>query len=179
MAPFSGSGAKKRPREVDSEERSFDPGVVKKMRRENVSIQGDQPNDSPSPTNTSSVELQNGGKVDAGREDEAAPAIGPDDYKGALSGSGESDHEVESQSEGEGVSPSSLASKGKLKPSVAPRMYVLLCIVCVSYSLVTQLDLRIQVILEPPQYRRICPPHTNGRIALPELLLLKLKLQGR
>ncbi|KAI0003418.1 hypothetical protein BJV74DRAFT_813765 [Russula compacta] len=129
MAPFSGSGAKKRPREVDSKERRLDSGVLKKMRRENVSVQRDRPNDSPSPTSASSVELQNGGKADAGREDEAAPTIGPDDYKGALSGSGESDREVESQSEGEGVSPSlrpscpsSLASKDKLKPPVAPRI---------------------------------------------------------
>lgn len=57
-------------------------------------------------------------------EDEATQAIGPDDYPGALSGSGESDQEAESLCEGKGINPS---NKVEVKTSVVPRKYALLC----------------------------------------------------
>jgi hypothetical protein len=83
--------------------------------------------------------------------DNSAPAIGPDDYPGALSGPGESDRE-EILSEGKGVStsvklsrPSSPADNVEMKLSVAPRKYVLLLIYVTDNS-ISQADLRIQTL---------------------------------
>ena len=83
--------------------------------------------------------------------DNAAPAIGPDDYPGALSGSAESDRE-EILSQGKGVStsvkpsrPSSPADKDEMKPSVAPRKCAFLLIYVTDNS-ITQADLRIQAL---------------------------------
>jgi hypothetical protein len=138
------NGAKKRSREVDSEDTNLESGVAKKMRREKVSIQGSQPCDSPPLTRSPSAELQNGGKVCAessplvcSEEGKTAPIIGSDDYTGALSGSGDSDQEVEGQSERREVSPSarlsctsSPANNAEVKSSLAPRKYAFLCRPC-------------------------------------------------
>ena len=138
------NGAKKRFREVDSEDANPESGVAKKMRREKVSIQGSQPCDSPPLTRSPSAEPRNGGKVRAespplvcSEEGKAAPIIGSDDYTGALSGSGDSDQEVEGRSEGMEVSPSarlsctsSPANNAEVKSSLAPRKYAFLCRPC-------------------------------------------------
>jgi hypothetical protein len=86
-------------------------------------------------------------------DDNAASAIGPNDYPGALSGSGESDREdILSESEGKGVGtsvkpsrPSSPADKVEMKLSVAPRKYALLLIYVTDDS-ITQADLRFQAL---------------------------------
>lgn len=149
------NGAKKRLREAALEDANLDSGVSKKMRREKVSVQGTQPCGSPPLTRSPSAELQNEGKVRAelsppmsSGEDNAAPVVGSDDYTGALSGSGDSDQGVESQSEGRGVSPSaglrcpsSPANNAEVKSSLAPRKYAPLCVVHMTGSSVTQADL--------------------------------------
>lgn len=187
-APVSENGAKKRQREVDPESTNLDSGVVKKMRREKVSIEGSQPCDSPLHIRSPSAELRNEGKAqveppplmgpEEPEEDEAAPVIGPDDYTGALSGSGDSDQEAESQSEGREVSaparlshPFSPANIAEVKPSLAPRKYALLCVVHVTDSLVVKSDLQAHVLLE--LYMGNCPHLANSTILRLELLLLK------
>ena len=149
------NGAKKRLREAALEDANLDSGVSKKMRREKVSVQGTQPCGSPPLTRSPSAELQNEGKVRAelsppmsSGEDNAAPVVGSDDYTGALSGSGDSDQGVESQSEGRGVSPfaglrcpSSSANNAEVKSSLALRKYAPLCVVHMTGSSVTQADL--------------------------------------
>lgn len=135
--PFGENGTKKRRREVEAEDANLHPGVVKKMRQETVSAQG---SDSPSHARSPSAELRNGEKVGAEsschEEEEATPVIGPDDYMGALPGSGESDQEVGSQSKDRGAStsarvprPSTLANNAEVKPSLALTRYALLCLV--------------------------------------------------
>jgi len=137
-APVNESGTKKRRREVGPEDRSLDSAIVKRIRREKASAQGSPPCDPPPHTRTPSKGLWTRGEdrtefppplgtVD----DDAAPAIGSDDYTGALSGSGESDREG-CLSEGKGAStsarlsrPSSSADKVEMKLSVAPRKYAL------------------------------------------------------
>ncbi|KAF8497250.1 hypothetical protein F5888DRAFT_1831648 [Russula emetica] len=137
-APVGENGAKKRRREVEAEDTNLYPGVVKKMRQEMVSAQGSQPCDSPPHTRFPSAELRNGEKFCAEsschEEEEAAPVIGPDDYTGALFGSGESDQEVGSQSKDRGVGasarvsrPSTPANNAEVKPlasrrSASPRL---------------------------------------------------------
>lgn len=79
-------------------------------------------------------------------DDDAAPAIGSDDYTGALSGSGESDPEGKGASTSARLSrPSSPADKVEMKLSVAPRKYALLLIYVADNS-ITQTDLRTQVL---------------------------------
>lgn len=183
------NGAKRRFREVDSEDLNPESGVSKKTRPEKVFVQRTQPRDSPPPTRSPSAELQNGGKVRAecsppicSGEDKAAPVVGSDDYTGALSGSGDSDQGVESQFEGRRVSPSaglpclsSPANNADVKSSLPPRKYALLCVVHVTGSSAIQLDLRAHVSLEPPQHERIHLPFTNSTISLPELMFLKFR----
>ena len=101
---------KKRRREVDLEDTNLDSGVAKKMGRETMSIQGSRPCDSPKTstlTSSPSAELQNAGKAREdssplvrSEEDKATAAVGPGDHTGALSGSGDCDQEVETQSGG-------------------------------------------------------------------------------
>ena len=129
-APFGENGAKKRLREVEAEDTNLHPRVVKKMRRETVSAQGSV---SPSHTRSPSAGFRNG-ESSRHEEEEAAPVIGPDDYMGALPGSGESDQEVGSQSKDRGVSTSARVSRlstpadnAEVKPS---RRYALLRVVC-------------------------------------------------
>jgi hypothetical protein len=140
-APVGENGAKKRRREVEAEDANIQSGVVKKMRLETVSAQGSQPCDSPPHTRSPSAELRDREKVGAESschgEEEAAPVIGPDDYMGALSGSGESDQEAGRQSKDRGVSasarvsrPSTPANNAEVKTSMASRRYALLCVVC-------------------------------------------------
>jgi hypothetical protein len=139
--PVNKSGAKKRPREVVPEDDPLDAGVAKKTRREKVSVQGSQPCD-PSPHTRIPLEEHRNVEEDSAElpplpcsvEDAVLPVIGSDDYTGALSGSGESDQEIQSLSEGKRVStparlacPSSPANKVEVQPSVAPRRYALLC----------------------------------------------------
>lgn len=126
----------KRRREVGLEDRSLDSVIAKKIRLEEASARG-----SPPHTMTPPEGLQTRGEDRAESrplsgtvDDNAAPAIGPNDYPGALSGSGESDRE-EILSEGKGVStsvkpsrPSSPADKVEMKISVTPRKYALLLI---------------------------------------------------
>jgi hypothetical protein len=173
---------------VDSEDTNPDSGVAKKMRREKVSVERSQPCDSPH-IRSPSAELRNEGKAQVEppplmcpedpEEDEAALVIGPDDYTGALSGSGDSDQEAENQSEGREVSaparlsrPFSPANIAEVKPSLAPRKYALLRVVHVTDSLVVQLDLQAHVLLE--QYMGSCLHLANSTIS-PELLLLKFQ----
>jgi hypothetical protein len=99
-----------------------------------------------------------------------------------LSGSGDSDQEVESQSEGREVSASARlsppfgpADNAEVKLSLAPRKYALLPVVHVTDSSVTQSDLRAHVLSEPPHHMGSCPPLTNSTISPLELLLLKLR----
>lgn len=137
-APVGENGTKKRRREADAEDTDLYPGVVKKMRQETMSAQGSQPY-SPPHTRTSYAELRNGEKVGADylfHEEEETPVIGPDDYMGALSGSGESDREEGSSSKDRGVSALARVSRSstpaidaEVKPSLALRRYALLCVV--------------------------------------------------
>ena len=99
-------GDKKRRREVDLEDTNLDSGVAKKMGRETASVHGSQPCDYSTLTSSPSAELQNTGKA---REDFSplicpdegkAAAVGPEDHTSALSGSGDGDQEVETQSGG-------------------------------------------------------------------------------
>ena len=133
-APAGQNGAKKRRREVEAEDTKISPDVVKKMRQETVSAQRSQSCDSPSRTRSPLAELRNGEKVGpeslCHEDEEAAPVIGPDDYTGALSGSGESDQEVGSQPKDRGVSASARASRpstptnnAEMKLSLASRRY--------------------------------------------------------
>jgi hypothetical protein len=174
---------------VDSEDTNLDSGVAKKMRREKVSVEGSQPCHSPLHIRSpSAAELRNEGKARVEppplmcpgelEKDEAAPVIGPDDYTGALSGSGDSDQEAESQSEGREVSasarlsrPFSPANIAEVKPSLAPRKYAFLCVVHVTDSLVVQSDLEAHVLL----LEQYCPHLANSTISPPELLLLKFQ----
>jgi len=170
------SGARKRLRELDPENNDIDPGVAKRRRREKVPVQRSRLSDSP--LHTSSLPLNQEARAESSllsrpAEDKATPAIGPNDYTGALSGSGESDREGERESEGSGVHAparsSSSPDKGEMKLSVVLRKYALLCIVYVTNSSVIRSDLQPQLLSELP---RSCPPHT---IALPEPLLPKLQ----
>ena len=186
-APVSEDGAKKRSREVDSEDVNLDSGVAKRMRPEKVFVQGTQPCDSPPLTRCPSAELQNGGKVRAeysppicSGEDKATPVVGSDDYTGALFGSGDSDQGVEGQFEGRGISPSaglscpsSPANNADVKSSLSPRKYALLCVIHVASSLAIQLDLLAHVLLEPPQHERNYRSFSNNTIFLPDLMLPK------
>jgi hypothetical protein len=184
-APVNESGAKKRPREVDPEDSSLGAGVAKKTRREKVSVQGSQPCD-PSPHTRTPLEGLRNVEEDSAElpplpcsvEGEVSPAIGSDDYTGALSGSGESDQEVQSLSEGKRVStparlscPSSPANKVEVKPSVAPRKYALFCNYVTNTSM-TPSDLRSQA---PLQLLRNQSLPTNSRIVIPKPLLRKLR----
>jgi len=137
-APFGENGTKKRRREVEADDTSLHPGVVKKMRQETVSAQGSV---SPSHTRSPSAGLRNGEKVGAEsschEEEEAEPVIGPDDYTGALPSSGESDQEVGGQSKNRRVStstrvsrPSTPTNNAEVKPSLVSRRYALLCVGC-------------------------------------------------
>jgi hypothetical protein len=178
-APLNESGPKKRPREVDPED---DAGVAKKTRREKVSVQGSQPCD-PSPHTRIPLEEHRNVEKDSAEipplpcsvENEVSPAIGSDDYTGALSGSGESDQEVQSLSEGKRVStparlscPSNPTNKVEVQPSVAPRKYALLCNYATNTSTIRS-DLRYQVPL------RSQPLPTNSGIITPKPLLWKLQ----
>ncbi|KAH9999128.1 hypothetical protein BJV77DRAFT_660782 [Russula vinacea] len=127
-APVSENGAKKRQREVDPESTNLDSGVVKKMRREKVSIEGSQPCDSPLHIRSPSAELRNEGKAqveppplmgpEEPEEDEAAPVIGPDDYTGReVSAPARLSH------------PFSPANIAEVKPSLAPRKSPSPCLV--------------------------------------------------
>ena len=140
MAPAE-NGAKKRRRSVNAEDMNLYPGVVKKMRQETVSAQGGQPRDSTPPTRSPFAELRNmetvGADTSCHEEEEAVPVIGPDDYTGALPGSGESDQEVGGQSNDRGVSaparvsrPPTPVNNAEVKPSPASRRYAVLCVVC-------------------------------------------------
>ena len=138
-APVSESGTKKRRREVGSEDRSFDSVIAKKIRPGKASARGSSPCDSPPHIRAQPEGLRTRGEDGAEFppllgtvDDDPAPAIGTDDYTGALYGSGECDRE-ESLSEGKGVStsgrlsrPSSPAGKVEMKPCVALRKYALL-----------------------------------------------------
>ena len=140
------------------EDRSLDSVIVKKIRREEASARGSPPCDPPLHTTTPPKGLRTRGEdrtefpPSLGTVDnDAAPAIGSDDYTGALSGSGESDREG-CLSEGKGAStsarlsrPSSPADKVEMKLSVAPRKYALLLIYVADNS-ITQTDLRTQVL---------------------------------
>lgn len=131
---------------------------MKKIRREQASARGSPLCDPPPHTRTPPEGLRTGGEdrvefplLLGTVDDGAAPAIGPDDYTGALSGSGESDRE-ESPSEGKGVStsvrlsrPSSSADMVEMKPSEALRKYALLLIYMADNS-ITQADLQTQVL---------------------------------
>jgi hypothetical protein len=137
-APFGENGTKKRRREVEAEDTNLHPGVVKKMRQETVSAQGSV---SSSHARSSSTGLRNGEKVGAEsschEEEEEALVIGPDDYMGALPGSGESDQEVGGQSKDRGVStsarvspPFTPANNAEVEPYLTSRRYALLYVVC-------------------------------------------------
>ncbi|KAI0293461.1 hypothetical protein BC826DRAFT_384932 [Russula brevipes] len=131
--PVIESGAKKRLREVDPEDKDLHSDVKKKMRRDRVSTQGSRQYDSPQHTILPSVQFQNGEEARAEvallplpGKDEAAPSIGPDDYAGASSGPGKNEQEV--KSEGRRISPSagssrpsSPANDGEVKPFFVPR----------------------------------------------------------
>jgi hypothetical protein len=121
---------------VEADDTNFHPGVVKKMRQETVSAQG---NDSPSHTRSPSTELRNGEKIGGEsswhEEEEAASVIGSDDYTGALPGSGESDQGSQSPDRGVSASarishPSIPTNNAEGKPSLASRRYALLRVVC-------------------------------------------------
>jgi hypothetical protein len=182
--PVSESGAKKRLREVDPENKDLHSGVQKKMRRDRVSTQGSRQYDSPQHTILPSVQFRNGEEAHAEvallplpGKDEAAPSIGPDDYAGASSGPGKNEQEV--KPEGRRINPlagpsrpSSSANDGEVKPFFVPRTYALLPVVYVTDSSTIRSDLRTQVLLELPQHPRSYPYLTN-RITLPELLLPK------
>ena len=111
------------------------------MRRENAAVQGKQPCDSPPHTRPPSVELRNKGKTRveslhclSPKEDEEAPAIGVDDYTGALADRGEDNQEAECRSEGSRASPSARSSRSSgsanedaVKPPAAPSKYAPFC----------------------------------------------------
>ena len=137
--PTGENGAKKRRREVEAEDTNLYPGVVKKMRQETVSARGSRPCDSPPHARSPLAVLRNGENVGAEpsryEEEEAAPAIGPDDYTGALPSSGESDQEEGGQSKDRGSGalssesrPPTPASNAEVKPYLVSRRYVLLCV---------------------------------------------------
>ncbi len=187
--PVGENGTKKRRREVDAKDKNLDPGVVKKMRRETVSDQRSQPCDSPPHTRSPSAELRNGKKSNAESltvmspgEDKTAPVIGPDDYAGALPGSGDSDQEVGGQSEDRGVSASAASVSRPSAPvdkaegrSLASRKYARHCVVYVNGSSVIQSDPRAHILLEPPQHMRNHRHLIGSTTSPPELLSPKLQ----
>ncbi len=181
--PVGENGTKKRRREVDVEDTNLDTGVGKKMRRETASVQKGQPCDSPPHIRAPLAELQNGEKAGAessslmlAEEDGATLVIGPDDYTGALPGSGDSDQEVGGQSEDRGASASAMVSRpstpvnnAEVNPSLASRKYAPFCVVYVTDSSVIESGPRAHVLLGPPQHMRSHPTLIRSTISPPEL----------
>jgi hypothetical protein len=148
------------------------------MRRENIAVEVSRPWDSRQHTRPPSVELRNRGKTRAeslhtpsSEEDEEAPAIGADDYTGALSEPGESDQEAECRSEESSAKSSrSSHSPGSTNKEadiyVAPSRYAP-SVVHIADHLVFHLDPQAQVMLGLLQHP-MSYPHLASSKAPPQ-----------